>query len=578
MNISNLNKLLTLLFGIADKKSPCKPMISFPEQKPPFPSEQSVERIKRSSPEQVGLDACRLVYLVKQLYQDTSINAENLIVCKDDRVCLETSFHLSDIHHWKNTFSECKTITGIAIGMLYDQGLIRMDEKLSDIFPDMLSPLQRFGIGQVTVHQLLTMQSLATFNEAESMTADEWVKAFLSGGTRGIPGSAFQYNSLNSFMLSAVLQRKTGCTLMEYLNERLFSPMGIRTVYWEKSPDGIQKGGWGLYIIPEDLLKIGLMMLHNGTYNGHRYLSEEWISQMGRVQVIPPQNISTNGYGYHMWVSQDENEWYFNGMYGQNMIIYRKENIVIVCNASNSDMFQNNPIFELCRNVFLLHDPRYSDREKLSSVLKTVHQDPFIHRPLSFVSRYNSWRLLKQIISHAFVPFEGSEDASIGLMPRMMQSVENRYTAGLSKISFEKQGTSFFMLWHEGNEIHWVPLSFDKDITYRDTFGQTEYLLTSRFRIGKDEDHRIVLIGQVDFCETPFKRHFRLYLNSDGAEFKLGEKPGRDFLVSLASSLGPDLTAIPIIGKTFSKFNPDMLYSILDSVFNPILMMSLHDD
>jgi len=160
----------------------------------------------------------------------------------------------------------------------------------------------------------------------------------------------------------------------------------------------------------------------------------------------------------------------------------------------------------------------------------------------------------------------------------MMQSVENRYTEGLTKIFFEKKNREIFMVWQEKSEFHKVPLSLKKNMVFRDSFGEGDYLLASRFRVGTDEDHRMVLIGQVDFCETPFKRLFRLYLDSDHAELVLTEKPGKSFLVSLASSMGPDLATVPIIGKTLTKVEPAVLYGILDPVFEPTLKMRISDD
>lgn len=257
---------------------------------------------------------------------------------------------------WHVTYSMCKSFTGMAIGCLIDEGRLHLEDKVVDILlpADLLNPvrlLERTRYANLTVRDLLTMQSGASFNEVGAISGNEWVKGFFTSAPKAEPGTKFDYNSMNSYILSAIVSQITGQTMFEYLQERLFAPMGIRQIFWENSPEGITKAGWGLFIQQEDAAKLAQLYLNKGLWNGQQLLSEEWIRESASPQVETGQEANPQ-YGYHIWMSDVPGAYMFNGMLGQNVYIYPATNMIIVVNAGNDEVFSGGTMTHLIRSYF----------------------------------------------------------------------------------------------------------------------------------------------------------------------------------------------------------------------------------
>ena len=106
---------------------------------------------------------------------------------------------------------------------------------------------------------------------------------------------------MNTYILSAIVRAAAKMSLSDFLRQRLFLPLGIHDWFWEKSPDGIEKGGWGLYIRPEDMGKIGTMLLDGGLYNGKRILSSRYINAALLPKMTAPTSYGDFNYGYQIW-------------------------------------------------------------------------------------------------------------------------------------------------------------------------------------------------------------------------------------------------------------------------------------
>lgn len=125
------------------------------------------------------------------------------------------------------------------------------------------------------------MQRLA--KEYPSM---DWIKCFLNYPVEFKPGEVYCYNSVGTFMLSAIIQKATGEKLIDYLNTRLFIPLQIENAYWTENSQGINYGGWGLYLKTEDLAKVGQLLLQEGKWNGKQLISKGWITEMSKNKLI----------------------------------------------------------------------------------------------------------------------------------------------------------------------------------------------------------------------------------------------------------------------------------------------------
>lgn len=126
----------------------------------------------------------------------------------------------------------------MAVGLAMEEGLLSLDEKLVDIFPEYTGLFTKKAMKEVTVKHLLTMTAGVKFDEVSSYFAEDWRKSFIGSDVSFAPGTDFTYNSLNTYMLAAIVTRRAGCSMLAYLKSRLFRPLGIHNITWDWLPEG----------------------------------------------------------------------------------------------------------------------------------------------------------------------------------------------------------------------------------------------------------------------------------------------------------------------------------------------------
>ena len=167
-----------------------------------------------------------------------------------------------------------------------------------------------------------------------------WVKSFLTHPVPFKPGTHFLYNTSGTYMLSAIVQKVTGKTLLEYLTPRLFEPLGIDKPTWETSPQGISCGGFGLSIRTEDIGKFGQLYLQKGKWNGKQLVAESWVEAATSRQIANGNNPNSDwnqGYGYQFWRCR-HGAYRGDGAFGQYCVVLPEQDAVIVITAGVKDM------------------------------------------------------------------------------------------------------------------------------------------------------------------------------------------------------------------------------------------------
>ncbi len=151
-----------------------------------------------------------------------------------------------DLRH--TLYSTSKSFTSTAVGFAVSEKLLTVNDKVISFFPDQLPDSVSPFLADMTVRDLLTMSAGQSPEPTGAIRSDgpDWVKSFLAFPVTNDPGSTFLYNSMATFMLSAIVQKVTGEMLIDYLKPRLFEPLGIEGMDWEISPDGLQHGRLGL--------------------------------------------------------------------------------------------------------------------------------------------------------------------------------------------------------------------------------------------------------------------------------------------------------------------------------------------
>lgn len=306
---------------------------------------------ERTNPENVGVSSKELLYFLKDMAENIEAGLHEIMVLVDGKVVLETAFSPYRKEDWHISHSLCKSITNLAIGLLFTEGQIKLDEKIASIFGER-KIVFRGKMKRVTVEHLLTMSSGIAFNEASSLFEEDWVKGCLSSGVLFEPGTKFFYNSLNSYLLSAIVVEKTGKGLVDYLEEKLFQKMDIVNVFWEKCPKGIEKGGWGLSLTTEDVAKIGYFYLQKGMWNGEQLIAKSYMERSVQKQIETPKSISEYGYGYQVWMTSVKGGYQLNGMFGQNVFLFPDTKAIVITLAGSSNFFPKSYLFDIVMHYF----------------------------------------------------------------------------------------------------------------------------------------------------------------------------------------------------------------------------------
>ena len=275
-----------------------------------------------------------------------SMDVHSVMIVKDGSVIYSRwqSQGVDTVPHVLHSVS--KTFTATAVGLAIADGKMALTDKVIDFFPDNLPTEVSDNLKAMTVRDLLTMSCGHDVEPSFRGGAElDWVTAFLAHPVVHEPGTFYLYNSLGTYMLSAIVQQVTGEKVVDYLDTRLFQPLHINKPKWEESPQGINTGGWGLWLKTEDLAKMGQLLLQKGEWNGQRIIPAEWVAEMSKKQVEsinPGTRIEEaeakgltketsdwmQGYGYQMWRCRP-GCFRADGARGQYIIVVPDKNAVI---------------------------------------------------------------------------------------------------------------------------------------------------------------------------------------------------------------------------------------------------------
>lgn len=244
-------------------------------------------------------------------------------------------------------YSLSKSFTSTAVGMAVAEGKLSVDDKVVSFFKADLPATVSENLAAMRVKDLLTMSTGHDKDTTATMRADgntNWIRTFLAQPVDHKPGTHFVYNSGATYMLSAIVQKLTGQPVLAYLKPRLLDPLGIEGADWEVDPNGINTGGWGLRVRTEDIAKFGQLYLQKGVWNGKRLISEAWIADATRSQVMSAggkrkaeENDWLQGYGYQFWRCRHD-AYRGDGAFGQYCIVLPKEDAVVAITSETGDM------------------------------------------------------------------------------------------------------------------------------------------------------------------------------------------------------------------------------------------------
>ena len=324
---------------------------------------------ERVTPESVGIHSKAITDFLRAL-EEKGMEAHSLMIFRHGKVCAEGWWkpYAPEILH--PVFSFSIALTSTAIGFAEQEGLLSLEEHIVDLFPAMMPEFVADNLKKMTVFHLLTM-SCGHDTEDDSRDRGDWIRRFLAHPVVHEPGSYFLYNTEGTNLLAAILYRKTGCQLVEYLRPRLFEPLGISGISCIKLSDGTDIGGGGFRLHTEDMARFIQFVLNRGSWEGRQLLRADWFDRATATQVETyGAKDWGQGYGFKFWRCMPAGVFRADGAFGQYGVVLPHQDAAIIM-TSAVDMMQEilDSIWEhllpgmedapLDENFAALHSLRY---------------------------------------------------------------------------------------------------------------------------------------------------------------------------------------------------------------------------
>lgn len=301
------------------------------------------QELVRTTPEAVGISAAAVSAFVAAV-EEKSPGLHSFMLLRHGQVAAEAWWPPYNPALPHTLFSLSKSFTSTAVGLAVSEGLLSVEDPVLKFFPEEAPPRVSRNLAAMTVHHLLSMNtghhedaSQATFKRMDHLMA----KRFLRIPVKHKPGSWFVYNTAATYMLSAIVQRLTGMPIVEYLQPRLFDPLGIEPPYWQSDPLGVNMGGYGLNLKTEDIARFGQMLLQQGRWGDRQLVPAEWVktaSSYHSDNSIHGGNPEwTQGYGYQFWLCR-HGAYRGDGAFGQYCLVMPEQDAVLAITSGIGDM------------------------------------------------------------------------------------------------------------------------------------------------------------------------------------------------------------------------------------------------
>jgi len=298
---------------------------------------QAATPLPRSAPEAQGVSSAAVSDFVNTLDQIDGMNS--VMVVRHGQVIAEGWWAPYDAAHNHILYSLSKSFTSTAVGLAAAEGKLSIDDEVLKFFPDDAPTNTSNNLKAMRVRDLLMM---STGHQDEPPTAPDTVsaKSFLAQAVPHLPGTHFKYNTAGTFMQSAIVQKVTGQTVLDFLRPRLFEPLGIEHPVWDANFQGISLGGYGLRVRTEDIAKFGQLYLQKGRWNGSQLLPAEWVAMATAKQTSngsDPKSDWNQGYGFQFWRCR-HNAYRGDGAFGQYCLVMPEQDAVVAITSGVKDM------------------------------------------------------------------------------------------------------------------------------------------------------------------------------------------------------------------------------------------------
>lgn len=304
-------------------------------------------KLEHVSPESVGIKSSAINDFIEEI-NSKGLGLQSFTVVRHNKVCAQGFWkpYSADIPHV--LYSMSKSVTSTAVGFAVSEGLLSLDDRVADFFPE-YSSAKRPMNQKLTIEMLLTMRSDKMITVLDEKGGKDWIKQFFDAGFIAPADTKFNYISENTTMLSAIISKVTGMSMIDYLYPRMFEPLGIEKPFWEEDGHGNNAGGWGLYMKSEDLAKFFLPYINEGKWiDGTQLVPEQWVkTATAKHTPSVSDGFIDNmcGYGYQFWRNPVANSFRADGLFGQRCFMFPEYDALVVLNSGESEDYKIMKVF-----------------------------------------------------------------------------------------------------------------------------------------------------------------------------------------------------------------------------------------
>lgn len=335
-------------------------------------------------PEHMGISPVSILHFLERL-EEYRLCMHSFVLVRHGAIVSEGYWAPYTAQSQQRLYSASKSFVGMAVGLLVQDGYVRLDDPIIQYFPDKVIKQPHPYTEQMTIRNLLTMSTVHTRTATQIVPHPDLIKAFFNVSPSHRPGTVFNYDTGATVVLSALVERCTRLPLLEYLRMKVLHKIGFSEEATCQKIGGVSHGGSGILCTAHDLAKFGLLCLQQGNWYGFQLVNKDYMRLATSKQIdtsFSQPGHGAYGYGYQFWRTA-HNGFACFGMGGQLAICLPEENLVL---ATTADTMENpggvdlifhafwDTIYQDLHSESLPEDPEASARlyEKISA-LRVIH-------------------------------------------------------------------------------------------------------------------------------------------------------------------------------------------------------------
>lgn len=295
-----------------------------------------------STPEAQGMDSASLARLVETV---GTFKQDSFLIVRHGRIVADAYYapFAPGIAH--DLRSVTKSVVGTLTAIQLHKGMLdSTDQRVVGLFSEWPIKNDDDRKKAMTVQNLLDMTSGMAWTERYYTPDETLMQMFRSPNRTAFvldrpmahaPGTTFNYSGGDTYLLSALINVKSGKSAQDFAMKELFLPLGIKSAAWGNDDvQGVTNGQSGLFLTPHDMARFGYLYLRNGQWEGKQIIPSAWVEQAKAGNVVAKWGYR---YGNLWWSLPERGAYMARGRHSQLIIVLPKLDVVAVMTGTMWD-------------------------------------------------------------------------------------------------------------------------------------------------------------------------------------------------------------------------------------------------